>query len=188
MAGHLFVADHVGKDVEGRVEAGGTGAIAVSRPSMEGARMTRWTLTFALLGLGLAVGAVAADFGTPAEAKAMLDKTVVSLKADKQGTLATITKGGGGFRDRDLYPFCGGPDGRYTAHGAEPSRVGKSLRGIRDESGKPVGEEICEVPREGRIAEVSYVWPRPGATTGAVPKVSFVTKVGDQVWAVGYYK
>jgi hypothetical protein len=31
------------------------------------------------------------------------------------------------------------------------------------------------------------MWPRPG-TTDPVQKVSFVTKVGDQVCAVGYYK
>jgi hypothetical protein len=31
------------------------------------------------------------------------------------------------------------------------------------------------------------MWPRPGATE-PVQKVSYVTKVGDQVCAVGYYK
>jgi hypothetical protein len=31
------------------------------------------------------------------------------------------------------------------------------------------------------------MWPRPGDTT-PVHKVSFVTKVGDQVSGVGYYK
>jgi hypothetical protein len=31
------------------------------------------------------------------------------------------------------------------------------------------------------------MWPRPGGTD-PVQKVSFVTKVGDQVCAVGYYK
>lgn len=31
------------------------------------------------------------------------------------------------------------------------------------------------------------MWPRPGSTD-PVPKVSFVTKVDDQVCTVGYYK
>jgi len=35
--------------------------------------------------------------------------------------------------------------------------------------------------------EVAYMWPRPGSTE-PVQKVTFVTKVGDQVCAVGYYK
>jgi hypothetical protein len=44
--------------------------------------------------------------GTAAEAKAMLDKAAVAVKADKAMTLDTINKGEGGFLDRDLYVFC----------------------------------------------------------------------------------
>jgi signal transduction histidine kinase len=150
--------------------------------------MSRRMLTLVVLGLGLASRALGADFGTATEAKAMLDKTVAALKADKAGTLAKITKGEGGFKDRDLYPFCGGPDGLYTAHGANPALVGKSLKEIKDKSGKPIGEEIYKAAQEGTVAEVAYMWPRPGASTDPVQKVSFVTKVGDQVCAVGYYK
>jgi signal transduction histidine kinase len=109
---------------------------------------------------------------------------VAALKADKAGALAKFAKGEGGFKDRDLYPFCGGPDGNFTAH---PSLVGKSLKDLKDKSGKPLGEEIYKVAKEGQVSEVSYMWPRPG-TTDPVAKVSYVTKVGDQVCAVGYYK
>jgi hypothetical protein len=41
---------------------------------------------------------------------------------------------------------------------------------------------------EGKIAEVSYMWPRPGADTTPVQKVSYVTKVADQICGVGHYK
>jgi signal transduction histidine kinase len=126
----------------------------------------------------------AGEFGTAAEAKAMLEKAVAALKADKQGALAKFTKGEGGFKDRDLYPFCGGPDGMFTAH---PSLVGKSLKDLKDKAGKPLGEEMYKTAKEGKISEVSYMWPRPN-TTEPVQKVSYVTKVGDQVCAVGYYK
>ena len=128
--------------------------------------------------------AFAAEFGTAGEAKAMLEKAVVAVKADKAGALANFAKGEGGFKDRDLYPFCGGPDGNFTAH---PSLVGKSLKELKDKSGKPLGEEMYKVAAEGKIAEVGYMWPRPGSTE-PVAKVSYVTKVGDQVCAVGYYK
>jgi signal transduction histidine kinase len=134
--------------------------------------------------LGFAAAAFAADFGTSAEAKAMLEKAVVALKANQATALSMFTKGEGGFKDRDLYPFCGGPDGMFTAH---PSLVGKSLKDLKDKSGKPLGEEIYKSAQEGKITEVSYMWPRPG-TTDPVQKVSFVTKVGNQVCAVGYYK
>ena len=140
--------------------------------------------SLAVLSLGLATFALAADFGTAAEAKAMLEKAVAALKANQATALSMFTKGEGGFKDRDLYPFCGGPDGMFTAH---PSLVGKSLKDLKDKSGKPLGEEIYKSAQQGKITEVSYMWPRPG-TTDPVQKVSYVTKVGDQVCAVGYYK
>jgi signal transduction histidine kinase len=140
--------------------------------------------SLAVLSLGFATIALAADFGTASEAKAMLEKAVAALKANQATALSMFTKGEGGFKDRDLYPFCGGPDGMFTAH---PSLVGKSLKDLKDKSGKPLGEEIYKSAEQGKITEVSYMWPRPG-TTDPVQKVSFVTKVGDQVCAVGYYK
>jgi len=128
--------------------------------------------------------AAQAQYGTAAEAKAMLEKAVGALKANKAKALAEFTKGEGGFKDRDLYPFCGGPDGNFTAH---PSLTGKSLKDLKDKAGKPLGAEMYKVATEGKISEVSYMWPRPGQTE-PVQKVSYVTKVGDEVCAVGYYK
>ncbi|NJL50827.1 MAG: chemotaxis protein [Blastochloris sp.] len=136
------------------------------------------------LGLALTTQAFAADFGTAAEAKAMLEKAVTALKADKAAALEKFKAGTDGFKDRDLYPFCGGPDGNFTAH---PTLTGKSLKELKDKTGKALGAEIYSVAAEGKIGEVAYMWPRPG-TTDPVAKVSFVTKVGDQTCAVGYYK
>ena len=140
------------------------------------------TLTLMLLTFTTPV--FASEFGTANEAKAMLEKAVAAIKADKAKALTEFTKGEGGFKDRDLYPFCGGPDGNFTAH---PKLVGKSLKELKDKAGKPLGQEIYATAKEGKISEVAYMWPRPG-TENPVPKVSFVTKVGDQVCAVGYYK
>ena len=131
-------------------------------------------------GLTLAAG----EYGTPEEARAMLEKAVAAVKEDKAKALEMFTKGEGGFKDRDLYPYCGGPDGKFTAH---PSLVGKSLKDLKDKTGKPLGEEVYAKAKEGEIAEVSYMWPRPGETD-PVQKVAYVTKVDDQVCAVGYYQ
>ena len=131
-----------------------------------------------------AVTAFAQDFGTSAEAKAMLERAATAVKANKADALAKFNKGEAGFKDRDLYPFCGGPDGNFTAH---PTLAGKSLKELKDKAGKALGEEIYKVAQEGKISEVSYMWPRPGQTE-PVQKVTYVTKVGDQVCAVGYYK
>ncbi|KPG00201.1 chemotaxis protein [Rhodopseudomonas sp. AAP120] len=128
--------------------------------------------------------AFAGEFGTADEAKAMLTKAAVAVKADKAKALSEFAKGEGGFKDRDLYPFCGGPDGLFTAH---PTLTGKSLKDLKDKTGKALGEEIYATAKEGEVKEVSYMWPRPGQTD-PVQKVSYVTKVGDQTCAVGYYK
>ena len=132
--------------------------------------------------------AIAAEFGTAAEAKAMLEKAVAAVKADKAKALAMFTKGEGGFKDRDLYPFCGGPDGIFTAH-PNPALAGKSLKDLKDKAKTPkaLGEEMYKVAQVGKISEVGYMWPRPGSET-PVQKVSLFTKVSDQVCAVGYYK
>jgi hypothetical protein len=128
-----------------------------------------------------------AEFGTAAEAKAMLDKTVAAIKADKAKALAMINKGEGGFRDRDLYPACSGLDGKVTAH-VDKTRIGMDRNTMKDSAGKAYGAEIMKVATEGKVAEVSYMFPRPGADKTSVQKVAYVTKVGDQVCLVGYYK
>jgi signal transduction histidine kinase len=138
----------------------------------------------AFLVMGLSGGAWAADFGTPEEAKAMLEKAVAAMQADEAKALAAFNKGEDGFKDKDLYVFCGGPDGNFTAH---PKLVGKSLKDLKDKTGKALGEEIYAAAKEGEIAEVAYMFPRPGEEQPSA-KVAYVTKVGDQVCAVGYYK
>jgi signal transduction histidine kinase len=148
--------------------------------------MKNFVFAGSLLAMMIAVGgpANAAEFGSAEEAKAMLEKVVSAVKADKAKALETFTKGEGGFKDRDLYPGCGDTSGNFSAH---PSLVGKSLKDLKDKAGKALGAEMYAVANEGKISEVSYMWPRPG-TTDPVQKVSFVTKVGDQVCYVGYYK
>lgn len=151
-------------------------------------RMIRFALgvpAALVLSAGLAF---AADTGTPAEAKAMLERAVAEVTKDKAAALEKFTKGEGGFKDRDLYPYCGGPDGNFTAH---PSLVGKSLMSLMDKAMPPkaLGAEVYASAQPGKISEVSYMWPRPDdPEKKPVEKVAYVTKVGDQVCAVGYYK
>jgi hypothetical protein len=143
--------------------------------------------TAAALAVPTAGYAQKAEFGTAAEAKAMLEKTIAAVKADKSKALAMINKGEGGFRDRDLYPACSGLDGKVTAH-VDKTRIGMDRNTMKDTAGRAYGAEIMKVAAEGKIAEVSYMFPRPGADKTPVQKVAFVTKVGDQVCLVGYYK
>jgi len=124
------------------------------------------------------------QFGTSAEAKAMLEKAVGEMKKDPVAAIDKFNKGDAGFRDRDLYVFCATPDGTTTAH---PSMVGRNLKELKDKKGKPFGAEIFQVAQEGKLKEVAYMWPRPGGDM-PVEKVSYVTRVSGQVCGVGFYK
>src|SRR5262249_9381694 len=131
--------------------------------------------------------------GTADEAKAMLTKTIAAIKADKAKTLAAINKGEGGFLDRDLYPFCFNlSDGTNVAVApARQNLIGKDVRLNKDSTGKAFGQMIYDAAKngkEGALAEISYLFPKPGADATPVPKVSFVTRVGDLGCGVGYYK
>lgn len=137
------------------------------------------------LTLLLAAPSVAADFGTAQEAKALLERAVTELKAGETGALAKFNDPKGGFRDRDLYVFCLDKEGKTSAHPSLP--MGTDIRALKDKTGKAFGEEMYTTAKEGQVSEVSYMWPRPN-TTDPVAKVSYITKVGDALCGVGYYK
>ena len=115
----------------------------------------------------------------------MLDKAVAAVKADETKALEMFNKGDGGYKDHDLYVSCANAsDGIVTAH---PTAKGAQLKDIKDERGFAIGEEIMRTATEGKVSEITYLWSRPGSKKPA-EKVSFFTKVGDQICGVGYYK
>ena len=129
--------------------------------------------------------AAQAQFGTEAEAKAMLSRAVEEVKENKEKALETFNKGEGGFQDRDLYVFCANAsDGTLTAH---PHLKGEHLQDIVGKKGFPLGEEIMRTATEGKISEVTYWWPRPGSDK-PLEKHTFYTQVMGQNCGVGYYK
>ena len=146
---------------------------------------TAATLLFAHLSSSAQAPAPKAQFGSEQEARAMLEKAVVAVKADKAKALEMFNKGQGGFKDRDLYVFCANAsDGVLTAH---PYLKGEHLQDIVGKKGYPLGKEIMEQATEGKTLEVTYWWPRPGSEN-PVEKHTFYTKVGDQTCGVGFYK
>ena len=143
--------------------------------------------SISIVALGLSTSAFAQQSapGTAAEAKAMLERAVAAVKADKAKALDMFTKGEAGFKDRDLYPFCFSvADGKVLA--GPPFVLGKDIRTFKDSTGKEFGKENFKAAVEGKISEVSYLFPR--TDTGApVPKMSFITGVSDLGCGVGYY-
>jgi Single Cache domain 2 len=162
------------------------------RRTVEGPMIRRLMIgavSAAALTLSAAAFAQQSQFGTAQEARTMLDKAVTAVKADKAKALDMFNKGEGGFKDRDLYPFCFNlSDGIFVA--AIKQLLGTDVRMLKDPTGKVYGLELYAAAQkpEGQITEVSYMFPRPGADKTPVPKVTFVTKASDLGCGVGYYK
>ena len=155
--------------------------------------MSRILFASALAALAMLWGgglASAQQSGTAAEARAMLDRAVVVLKADNATALSAFNdKSNKQFHDRDFYVFCQDiSDGKFTAH-PKPALMGTDGRALkfRDDA---IGQRVFDALQrtaEGSVATVEYNFPKPG-TTEPVPKESHVTRVGDQGCGVGYYK
>ena len=124
--------------------------------------------------------------GGATEARAMLERAVVAMRADAPKALAEFSHGTGGFKDRDLYVFCARRDAMVDAH-PDPRQIGRDLKDLYDIHGVAFGQEMMAVAQEGTIKAVSYMWTRPDSRTPA-QKVTYVTRVAGHVCGVGYYE
>ena len=104
--------------------------------------MLRKFMIAAAMGLTLSGAAFAAEGGTAEEARAMLDKAIAAVKADKNKALDMFNKGEGGFLDRDLYVFCnntadgtivalGNPNAKKTTGHRRQEAEGLERKGVR---------------------------------------------------------
>jgi hypothetical protein len=152
-------------------------------------RLMTSAVSAAVLALSTSVFAQQGQFGAAQEASAMLNKAVAAVKADKTKALAMFNNGEGGFKDRDLYPFCFNlSDGKFVA--SIKQLLGTDVRVLKDSTGKVFGPDLYAAAQkpESQITEVNYMFPRPGTDKTPVPKVTFVAKAGDLGCGVGYYK
>ena len=138
---------------------------------------------------GFAGAGTADEFGTAAEARAMLERAIPAMKQDKAAAINSFNHNVTAFRDRDLFVFCfNGKDGKYTAHEA---MIGRDVRGFRDAKGRPVGQRMYEIAADGKadgkVVSVDYMSPVPGSTELAL-KRAYLTRVGDQVCGVSAYE
>jgi cytochrome c len=129
----------------------------------------------------------AAERGTPAEAKAMLQKAVAHYRAvGRKQALADFTAGKSPFRDRDLYVVCISIDHRVSASGGFPQYVGMTSDVLKDASSRPLGRAIVESVAAKKEGTVSYLMTNP-LTGNTEPKVLFTEKLSDDVCGVGAY-
>jgi len=153
--------------------------------------MFRKLLIGALGAMAVLFSTMAFAQGTASDAKAMLEKTVAAIKADKAKALDQINKDENGFLVGDLYPFCFSlNDGLLLANGNLNVKqlLGKDVRTFKDPTGDVYGPRLYDAAKEGQVNEISFMSPKPGADKTWVPKVALVTAVAGLGCGVGYYK
>jgi hypothetical protein len=131
-----------------------------------------------------------ANYGTADKAKAMLLKAAAAVKADQEMALAQFNKGEGGFRNGDLYVFCTRLSDSKVVAGSISTPAGLDPVSLREPgTGRLFGAELVAGLNKPEINTVEYLWPKPGTTGPAFPKVSYVMKVAPNLGCgVGYYK
>jgi hypothetical protein len=145
-------------------------------------------VALALLSSGAALGAE--QFATAEEARAMLDRAVIALKANEAAALKAFNdEKNKDFRDRDLYVFCFSlPDGNFTAY-QTPLMLGTDVRELKLEK-DPIGQRAYDVvggAAEGDVVSIDYSFPKPGTKLPAT-KQSLETRIGNQACGVSYFK
>jgi len=151
-------------------------------------KRTITSIFLAVFMLAISHVAVAAEFGTPAEAEAMVKKAIAEIKASgKDKTFAEINNTKGKFTDRDLYVFVYDMNGKCVAHGFNQKMIGKDLVDMKDPDGKFYVKERIEISKTKGKGWQDYKFTNP-VTKKVENKTAYVEKVDDLIIGSGAYK
>jgi signal transduction histidine kinase len=132
--------------------------------------------------------ALAAEFGTAAEAEAMVKKAVAEIKAvGKDKAFAEINDTKGKFTDRDLYVFIYDMSGKCVAHGFNLKMIGKDLAEMKDPDGKFYVKERIEIAKSKGKGWQDYKFTNPSSKK-IENKTAYLEKVDDLIVGCGVYK
>ena len=131
---------------------------------------------------------LAAEFGTAAEAEAMVKKAIQLIKTEgKVKAFAEISNPKGKFVDRDLYIFVYDIDGKCVAHGFNQKMIGKELIEMKDSDGKLFVKERVEIAKTKGHGWQDYKFTDP-ITKRIEPKSAYVERVENLIVGCGVYK
>jgi hypothetical protein len=153
----------------------------------------RYAWAFALLAFGVlwSDGLLAGEpLGTAEQARAMLDRAVVALKADQGKALAAFNDTHNmNFHDHDLFVYCFNTgDGKFTVY-EMPALIGADIRQFKLYN-EPMGQRSYDVVHdapEGTVVSVDYQMPKPGETKPSA-KQALEARVGEAACGVSYFK
>ena len=136
----------------------------------------------------LSTVAAAKERGTPAEAKAMLDKSVEHFKsAGRDAAIKDFNAGKAPFYDRDLYVVCVDAKHILVANGGYPAYVSTSADAFVDAKGVPLGKALWEAAGKNPNGSINYPHLNP-MTKKIEDKTTFYSQVADDLLCgVGAY-
>ena len=133
------------------------------------------------------LSALAAEFGTEEEAKAMVKKAIAYVKeVGKEKALAEFSNLKGKFIDRDLYIFVYDLNGTVLAHGQNPKLIGKNLYNVKDADGKEYVKERIELVKAKGSGWQEYKFMNP-ITKKIERKRAYVELYQDMIIGCGAY-
>lgn len=151
-------------------------------------KRTLTSIFLAVFMLAVSHIAVAAEFGTPAEAEALVKKAVAEIKVSgKDKAFAEINNTKGKFTDRDLYVFVYDMSGKCVAHGFNQKMIGKDLVDMQDPDGKFYVKERIEISKTKGKGWQDYKFTNP-ISKKVENKTAYIEKVDDLIVGSGAYK
>jgi uncharacterized protein Yka (UPF0111/DUF47 family) len=126
--------------------------------------------------------------GSADEARALVERASAHIDAvGRDQALADFHRLDGGFIDRDLYIFCFNRHGVYSAFGAKPDFVGKSLKDVPGLDPDSFLQDVwAAADAGGGWVQYDVLNPR---TDVIAAKESWVVPLGsDQVLGCGFYR
>ncbi|MGC2061490.1 MAG: cache domain-containing protein [Thermodesulfovibrionales bacterium] len=148
-----------------------------------------YTILFVTLLLTCFSGSLfAAEFGTKAEAEALVKKAVAYIKeTGKDKAFAEFGNPKGKFVDRDLYIFVYDMNGKCVAHGANQKMIGKDLAEMKDPDGKFYVKERIDIAKTKGKGWQDYKFTNP-VTKHIENKTAYIEKVDNFIVGSGAYR
>ncbi len=130
----------------------------------------------------------AEEFGTAAEAEAMVKKAVDFIKSKGADTAyAAFTGQSADFIKNDLYVVVYSMTGKALAHGQNPKQVGKELIDFKDAEGKEFIKERVQLAQSKGSFWQDYKFTDP-VTKKILPKSAYCEKLDTAIVCAGIYK
>jgi len=149
-------------------------------------RIRLWPLTIAAF-IAVAFGsAMAADRGTPEEAKALAQKGATHVaEVGFEKACADFDNPNGGYQSKDLFIFAYSAEGKVVCGANVPALIGRDVTKFKDVDGKEFGKEIIAAGTAGG-GWVEYRMTHP-VTKKIEAKKTYAVKAGDYILGCGAY-